>query len=179
VSRPSVERARLLWGGVQAAAVAAVLVVDWMTDGVTALALLMGAVMVVALLEFYRMAALEKAHRAWGVAGVIALAAGPLVCPGKLAGELEWSALVLVAFLLGLFLVDWLKGGLEKRMSALAVTALGVFYVWGLLAFVVRVGALPGVGMVGVALLLAVAKGLTSRPITWGRAWAACAWRLW
>ncbi len=138
---------------------AAVLVVDWWTKGVVALSLLMWVVMVMALLELYSLAAVARPHRFWGVALVTVLAAGPLVAGGDLTGELEWSAVALVVFLLGLFLVDWFRGGLAHSVASLAVPALGLLYVWGCLGFVVRVAEVPGVGVLGVLLLLGVAKG--------------------
>jgi len=139
--------------------VVAVLVVDWRTQGVAALSILMWVIMVMALLELYSLAAVARPHRLWGVVVVTVLAAGPLVVGGDLAGELEWSAVVLVAFLLGLFLVDWFRGGLAHSVASLAVPALGLLYVWGCLGFVVRVAEVPGVGVLGVVLLLGVAKG--------------------
>lgn len=137
----------------------AALGVDWKVGGVAALAVLMGVVQAAALVELYRMTATAGLHRLWGVAAVVVLAAGPLAAGGRLAVEVEWSVVVLAVFLLGLFAVDRLEGGLERGLVSMAVPALGVLYVWGCLGFVVRVAEVPGVGVAGVALLLAVAKG--------------------
>ena len=135
------------------------LVVDWKTDGVVALSVLMWAVTITALLELYRMAGVTGSHRLWGVALVSVLAVGPLVSGGEPAAELEWSAVALALFVLGLFLADWSDRGLTEDIGSLAVPALGLLYVGVCLGFVVRVAQLPGIGVAGVVLLLAVAKG--------------------
>lgn len=135
------------------------LVVDWRVGGVVALSVLMGVIEVAALVELQRMAGTPRLHRLWGVAAMVLLAAGPVVAGGRLALEVEWSVVVLAVFLLGLFLVDWLQGGLERGVGSLAVPALMVLYVWGCLGFLVRVAEVPGVGVAGVVLLLVVAKG--------------------
>jgi phosphatidate cytidylyltransferase len=139
--------------------VLAVLFLDWRTKQAIAVPVLVWAVMVLSLAELYRMAAVTRAYGLWGVLSLTALAASPWVSRVSGVGELEWSAVALVASLVGLLLLDWAQGGIGRGLESVGVPLLGVVYLWGCLSFVARTEALPGAGVGGVALLFAVAKG--------------------
>lgn len=135
------------------------LFLDWRMKQAVAVPLLMWAVMVLSLAELYRMAAVTRPYGLWGVLSVTVLAAGPWVSGATGLSELEWAAVALIACLAGLFLLDWAQGGVERGLESVGVPLLGVLYLWGCLSFVARIEALPGVGVAGVALLFAAAKG--------------------
>lgn len=169
----AVVKTRLVIGFSIAACALALIALDVVMDSAAFMTAMVGLCTAVAMYEFYVMVEHKKVKTFAGIgilAALLLIFGEYLLNNQRLLGKWEYANMTLLLLFLvvfGLFLARMMHGEVKDSLFSLAVTVFGIFYIWGLASFILRLrflhldlggGETVDVGVFLIVLLIAVSK---------------------